>query len=365
MVNRTVSRARMAAQVLHAQLGTDFAHPVDIFGVVQQQGIWLASQPLGRGLYGFYLRQGDVTGIVLNSHHPERLQRYTCAHELGHHVLGHASHVDDKDDILSPADATNELEAQAFAGAFLMPLQALTRVSRRLDIDFAGALEAVDVYAISRELDVSFSAATWQLAALGYVRAADALTWSKQGPAAIKNLLRPGPPPEGNNRASLFILGPSADAMPILCRAGDELRVRLPENASTGHVWRVANPTMPRQPAPALTWDGDTSVVDGATTHTAAGAPSSNEAVLRLVDQRYGSDPSGDDSTVLGRGGTREFVFIADRPGRATLELERAREWEHAASATFSTTVRVGPTHLLDGLARAQSDAYVARVAGG
>ena len=66
MVNRTVSRARMAAQVLHAQLRTDFAHPVDIFGVVQQQGIWLASQPLDGGLYGFYLRQGDVTGIVLS-----------------------------------------------------------------------------------------------------------------------------------------------------------------------------------------------------------------------------------------------------------------------------------------------------------
>ena len=62
----------------HARLKLPSDRPIDIFSIVQQLGIWLKTEPLGN-LYGFYLRHGQATGIVLNRRHPEDLQRYTCA----------------------------------------------------------------------------------------------------------------------------------------------------------------------------------------------------------------------------------------------------------------------------------------------
>ncbi len=370
MVNNTIADARMAAQVLHARLGTDYDQPVDVFRTVQQEGIWLASQPLDGGLYGFYLRQGEATGIVLNKNHPERLQRYTCAHELGHHVLGHTSHVDGEDDVLKPtaANQANEAAAQAFAGVFLMPLQAVNRVTRRLGFTKDRSLDAADVYQISRELDVSFSAAAWQLASLGRIRNHDAERWVREGAAAAKNAMRPGPPPEGNNRAALYILDSRSGDIPILCRLGDELRLRLQEDASTGHVWRIINPTTPNVRTPQLNWDGDeTAEREPVPSASAKPAAPLKEEALRLAGDNYLPDGQPDrplDQTQLGRPGIREFVFVAAQPGRTAMDLRLSRPWETDDVADFSTVVRVGPSHILDGLARGQAQAHLARVAG-
>lgn len=371
MVNHTIADARMAAQVLHARLGTDYDKPIDVFRTVQREGIWLASQPLDAGLYGFYLRQGAATGIVLNKNHPEQLQRYTCAHELGHHVLGHASHLDDEDDVLKPTAASqaNEAAAQAFAGVFLMPLQAVNRVTHRLGFTKNRRLDASDVYQISRELDVSFSAAAWQLAGLGRIHNQDADGWARQGAAAAKNSMRPGPPPEGDNRAALYILDSSAHEVPILCRPGDELRLRLPEDASTGHVWRIVTPTNPTPLTPRLSWDGEETAERETILDTREGpAALLEQGALRLARENYLPDGAADRhqaQTPIGRQGIREFVFVAQQPGRTAMDLRLSRPWEIDDVADFSTVVRVGPAHVLDGFARDQAQAHIARVAGG
>ena len=118
-----IAEASMAAARLHARLHTDLSHPVDIFRIVQELGIWLNARPLGN-LFGFYLRQDDALGICLNAVHPETLQRYTCAHELGHHLLGHDSNLDDAADIdeVGSGRPVQERAAQVFAGNFMMPL---------------------------------------------------------------------------------------------------------------------------------------------------------------------------------------------------------------------------------------------------
>ena len=370
MVNHTIADARMAAQVLHARLGTDYDKPIDVFRTVQQEGIWLASQPLDAGLYGFYLRQGDATGIVLNKNHPEQLQRYTCAHELGHHVLGHASHLDDEDDVLKPTAASkaNETAAQAFAGVFLMPLQAVNRVMHRLGFTKDRRLDASDVYQISRELDVSFSAAAWQLAGLRRIHSQDADRWARQGAAAAKNSMRPGPPPEGDNRAALYILDSRDREIPILCRPGDELRLRLPEDASTGHVWRiVASSNTPV--AARFSWDGGETVEREPTPDThERSAELLERGALRLARQNYLTDGAAElqqAQTAVGRQGIREFVFVANQPGRTAMDLRLSRPWETNEVADFRTVVRVGPAHVLDGFAHDQAQAHIARVAGG
>jgi Zn-dependent peptidase ImmA (M78 family)/predicted secreted protein len=364
---RTVSDASMAAQRLHAQLHTQYDKPVDVFRIVQEQGIWLASKPLGASLFGFYLREGDAAGIVLNASHPETLQRYTCAHELGHHVLGHKSHLDEEDDVVGPTSGRrlDELAAQVFAGNLLMPLQAVNRVQRRLGIAKNQPLRAADVYSISRELDVSYSAAAWQLVTLKRLSAEEAQRFVRSGAAAAKRSMRPGSHPDEDNRAGLFIFDQPIQGLPILCRPGDELRVRLKENASTGHIWKVMSPPPPTAQQVSLDWDGDQelTVVD-------TSAPNA-DSLMRLTQDNYHSDtpashgdaPRQAGIPLLGQRGTREFVFVAARPGRAELKLTLSRPWEDQQVNAFSASVRIGPTHILDGFAEPQAIAHAARVA--
>lgn len=365
---KILADASMQAQRLHARLRTDFDRPIDVFRVVQEEGIWLASKPLGQGLYGFYLREGDATGIVVNAEHPEYLQRYTCAHELGHHILGHGSQLDEESDIMgnAKADGHEELAAQVFAGNFLMPLQAVNRAQRRLGIKRRGRLSPAEVYAISRELDVSFSATAWQLVNLGRLSARQARDMVRSGAAAAKRAMRGGPNPVGDNRAGLVIIDESGRDVPILCRPGDEVRVRLSENASTGYVWQIESPVGGGRQQVNLSWDGASGITP------AVGAPESDDvqdggSPLRLVDDAYGGsgqlEASHDSDARLAEAGEREFVFLADHPGREELILSHHRPWENGEGAVLTTRIRVGPRHELDGLAEAQVRRHVARVA--
>lgn len=367
---KVIGDARLAAQTLHAQLGTDFDRPVDIFEIVQRLQIWLTTRPLG-GLYGFYLKEGDAVGIVLNEAHPEYLQRYTCAHELGHHVLGHASHLDEEEQIESgtPDGLWDELAAQAFAGAFLMPLQALNRVQRRLGVARNRPVAAAEVYLISRELDVSFSAAAWQLVTHNRLDARAAREYVRRGAAAAKNAIRPGPPPMGDNRAGLAILGPAQSGLPLLCRAGDELRVRLPENASTGYVWRLVGTRRATVPGPE--WDGGTLLVEAADRSAVGDSvgeeePETAETPVRLLEDQYlqPTDPDTALDTVVGSTGMRELVFVAQTPGSQDLRVRFGRPWEAEPDEEFTTRVRVAPRHSVSGFTEDQRRSHAARLIG-
>ena len=71
--------------------------------------------------------------FVVHSGHPRPLQRFTAAHEYGHHVLGHSHSLDTQAEIEGqPTDAADplaEIAAQAFAGALLMPLHLVNQVA--------------------------------------------------------------------------------------------------------------------------------------------------------------------------------------------------------------------------------------------
>lgn len=368
----------MQAQRLHARLRTDYSRPVDIFGVVQELGIWLSSRPLGAGLFGFYLREGDASGIVLNAGHPEYLQRYTCAHELGHHVLGHRSHLDDRDDIIgdAPADRDDEHAAQMFAGNFLIPIQALNRVQRRLGIPRDQAPSAAEVYALSRELDVSFSATAWQLVNLGRLSNRRASEIVRVGPAEAKNAMRPGPHPRGDNRAGLVVIDQGGRDVPVLVRPGDELRFRVPENASTGYLWKVGAPEENQRAGgqrTKLNWDGGAGLTPTTEQIGDAVEPSRPDSPVVLVGDNYldatsntGRDAGTDVPAALGTAaGEREFVFLADHPGRHEVVLSLRRPWEQGARDVMITRIRVGPRHALNGIAEEQVRGHVARFATG
>ena len=97
-IDQARHRAIRAAARRHAQLGTDQSGRVDIFDVIEREGIWLMFQKLD--IYGMYLRTPQSSGIILNAQHPLSLQRYTAAHEYGHHVMEHQVSVDTREQII-------------------------------------------------------------------------------------------------------------------------------------------------------------------------------------------------------------------------------------------------------------------------
>lgn len=231
-----------AAARLHGELRLNPSIPVDVFDVVQRQRIWLKPGPLGQGQYGFYLRQGDTAGIFLNSNHPETTQRFTCAHELGHHMLGHASHVDGEA-AFSPDAQADELAAQTFASNFLMPYAALQRAMRSVGVDqAAGAIESGAVYAASLKLDVSYRALVWHLRAskwISYDRAR-ALTRAGALPAAKRSLAPADISVPSAPRVDVrSVMLPRDDI--VTCRVGDDVLVHLQENPATGHRWELGS----------------------------------------------------------------------------------------------------------------------------
>ncbi len=74
---------------------------------------------------GAYLPSGAGATVFLNGRRPLVRQRFTLAHELGHHVLGHGSSVDDARALAGDGgaggQAMDERCANAFAAELLIP----------------------------------------------------------------------------------------------------------------------------------------------------------------------------------------------------------------------------------------------------
>ena len=107
---------------LHGGIETE---PLDIPELVKLLGIIMKFEPM-KGDDSGSLRKDKKTGIwhmVVNSlHHPHR-QRFTIAHEIGHHVK-HGAFADEFiDTTFFRNDESNkqEAEANAFAAELLMP----------------------------------------------------------------------------------------------------------------------------------------------------------------------------------------------------------------------------------------------------
>jgi Zn-dependent peptidase ImmA (M78 family) len=76
------------------------------------------------GIDGAFAVKRGVPFILLNGAKPLVRLRFTLAHEYGHHVLGHGLSVD-KVISFSASQPQKEVQANAFAAEFLLPLEAL------------------------------------------------------------------------------------------------------------------------------------------------------------------------------------------------------------------------------------------------
>lgn len=110
----------MAAIQTRLQLGMSANEPLCIYELCHKLGIKVRFVDIN--VEGMYQRGADPR-IMVAAKRPVARRAFTCAHELGHHVFGHGSTVDELEDERAKNDSERpeEILANSFAAFTLMP----------------------------------------------------------------------------------------------------------------------------------------------------------------------------------------------------------------------------------------------------
>ncbi len=128
---------------------------IDVFDLAQQLGVEVRFANIA-SMEGMYLRQAAPV-ILVASERPAGRQRFSCAHELGHHVFGDGSHIDELFDAQTHAVRPDgEIRADMFAGMLLMPKTAVDRAFSARNLDSRTA-EPADFYRVACWLGVGYA----------------------------------------------------------------------------------------------------------------------------------------------------------------------------------------------------------------
>ncbi len=124
---QTSARKAMAEALrLRQRTHVGLADPICVYELAAGQGIEVKFVEIST-MEGAYI-DAPKPHILVSSLRPSGRRSFTCAHELGHHLLGHGSTLDEfvsgRNEPQSPIE---EFEADCFAGILLMPKVAIDR----------------------------------------------------------------------------------------------------------------------------------------------------------------------------------------------------------------------------------------------
>ncbi len=144
----TFYRRALATQAMQAAIATraraklDQYSPICIYGLCEKLGVTVRFNDIN--MEGMY-QHGSPPRIHLSARRPLQRRAFSCAHELGHHVFGHGSSIDElrEDARRHPWEDSKEFMADTFAGFTLMPIIGLRRafVTRGWTPETATALQ--------------------------------------------------------------------------------------------------------------------------------------------------------------------------------------------------------------------------------
>lgn len=159
----------IAGQVLTAlreDAGGFLRLPVDPIVVARGLGINVYTKSLGPSVSGMIIKQraDDPPDIFLNDEHAPVRQRFTCAHELGHHFGNYTwrgerkkTYVHRRDSLSACGTDIEEMYANSFAAHLLMPEEEVRRLHGK----------GYDAVRLARAFWVSIEAMTNRMGNLG------------------------------------------------------------------------------------------------------------------------------------------------------------------------------------------------------
>ncbi len=232
--------ALLEARRLHVKLNIDVTAPIDVFEAIENLGLVLAFFPMQSASGAYIAEPGGRPGILINSQHPLSRQRYTAAHELGHHVLGHGTLVDAGQPLhrmSGVATPDHEKAAEAFASWFLMPRGLVSAQLTEMGVHEPSRPE--DVYELALRIGASYEATAWHLVDLNRASPYRTHQLLKTKPRAVKLYLAGGDPPD-DLRNDVWPLDQRSSGRTIEVRAGDRIVLRLDEQPALGEQWSTS-----------------------------------------------------------------------------------------------------------------------------
>jgi Zn-dependent peptidase ImmA (M78 family) len=172
------STAEQEAEKLLDELRIDEI-PVPVEAVLRRLGVRVVHERMGSDVSGMTYRRGQQFIVGLNSGHNLRRQRFTAAHEIGHirlHpgrplTIDSSIRVNFRDQVSSQATNAEEIEANAFAAALLMPREAVVDHARHLTEEQGLRSREKLIAELARLFDVSPEAMGYRLINLGVTSA--------------------------------------------------------------------------------------------------------------------------------------------------------------------------------------------------
>src|SRR3546814_9213622 len=121
-------KAMKAAITARLKAGKDLVSPVCIYSIAEAHGVRVTFNDIN--MEGMYQR-GSPPRIHLSSKRPLPRRAYNCAHELGHHLLGHGSSIDElrENQLVRPWNVPEEYSADTRSEEHTSELQSLMRIS--------------------------------------------------------------------------------------------------------------------------------------------------------------------------------------------------------------------------------------------
>jgi len=150
--------------------------PIPIDKIAKSLGVKVSYEPFdGKDdMSGVLIKKGDSVVIGINSSHAKTRQRFTLAHEIGHLVLKHKGDVFidktmriNRDSKSALAIDKNEIEANGFAAALLMPREMIMKEIQKRLTSKAGKKDYLLVDYLAGAFEVSSQSMEYRLNNLG------------------------------------------------------------------------------------------------------------------------------------------------------------------------------------------------------
>jgi Zn-dependent peptidase ImmA (M78 family) len=139
--------------------------PINIFQLLRDFGVFYEFRELNK-LEGAYSPESmeSPAAILINIGRPFQRQRFTCAHELAHHLKDYNTRV------LCPFNSKNPIERYAdnFAGELLMPTYYFKREANKLLGD-DGYVDPEEAFKLCHIFGTSYTAVIWKLYKLNFL----------------------------------------------------------------------------------------------------------------------------------------------------------------------------------------------------
>jgi Zn-dependent peptidase ImmA (M78 family) len=217
-----------------------------VLETIHKIGIAMLFRPL-KGLLGAYVPTASAPGILLTTQRNLHIQRFTAAHELGHHVLEHrALSLDDEDDIgfVARGERTGhdaqEVAADAFASAFLLPDWLIVAHAKRHGWSKRKLAEPDIAYQMSLRLGVSYAATCFALSQANLVTPMQAQDLKQSTPKASKKRAAPDVQPTSWH-PDVWLLSERDRGVQVLGNPDDFLVFALQEHIAAGYAWDTSN----------------------------------------------------------------------------------------------------------------------------